>query len=176
MDVVIGRIGRAHGIRGELSVDVRTDDPDARFAVGAVLATDPLSAGPLTVKATRPHTGRLLVRFVEVPDRTAAEGLRGVLLTTDEDVVDDDDPDAYYPHQIVGLRVVTDSGSDVGEVVELLPAPAHDLLRVRRHDGGEALVPFVTALVPDVDLGAGRLTVADRPGLLHPETSETTGE
>lgn len=172
MDVVIGRIGRAHGIRGEVAVEVRTDDPDSRFATGAVLGTDPSSAGPLTVETTRPHSGRLLVRFAQVPDRTAAEGLRGVLLTVEAPEAADDEPDAYYAHELVGLRVVTDAGGEVGEVSEVLPAPAHDLLRVRRDDGGEALVPFVEALVPDVDLPAGRVTVADRPGLLHPEVAD----
>ena len=176
MDVVVGRIGRAHGIRGEVAVEVRTDHPDARFVAGAELGTDPASAGPLTIAATRPHRDRLLVSFAEVPDRSAAEGLRGVLLTVSNDDVDDvDDPDAFYPHELVGLRVRTDDGLDVGEVVEVLPAPAHDLLRVRRDDGGEALVPFVGALVPEVDLDGGRLVVADRPGLLHPDTDDTAG-
>ncbi|HET7328005.1 MAG TPA: ribosome maturation factor RimM [Nocardioidaceae bacterium] len=176
MDVVIGRIGRAHGIRGEISVDLRTDDPASRFTVGAVVGTDPVSAGPLTIEATRPHSGRLLVRFAEVPDRTAAEGLRGVLLTATSEDSDDDDPDAFYAHQLVGLRVLTATGDEVGEVAEVQPAPAHDLLRVRRDDGGEALVPFVTALVPEVDLEAGRLVVADRPGLLYPDAAESAGE
>ncbi|MGH3385877.1 MAG: ribosome maturation factor RimM [Nocardioidaceae bacterium] len=171
MELVIGRIGRAHGIRGELSVDVRTDDQDARFAVGTVVATDPASAGPLTITATRPHSGRLLVQFEQVADRTAAEGLRGVLLVADID--DDAGDDGYYPHQLVGLRVVTEAGDEVGEVRDVQSAPAHDLLVVRRDDGGEALVPFVTALVPDVDLASGRLVVADRPGLLRPDEADS---
>ncbi|MPZ97557.1 MAG: ribosome maturation factor RimM [Propionibacteriales bacterium] len=172
MELVIGRIGRAHGIRGELSVDLRTDDPEARFAVGTVVATDPASAGPLTITATRPHSGRLLVQFEQVADRTAAEGLRGVLLLADIDPDDDAEDDGYYPHQLVGLRVVTDAGDEVGEVRDVQSAPAHDLLVVRRDDGGEALVPFVTALVPDVDLTSGRLVVADRPGLLRPDEAD----
>jgi 16S rRNA processing protein RimM len=177
VDVVIGRIGRAHGVRGEVSVEVRTDDPEQRFAVGAVVSTEPGPAGPLTVAATRPHTGRLLVRFVEVSDRSTAEGLRGVLLVADlPESRDSGGPDEFYPRELVGLRVLTDAGAPVGEVAEVVPAPAHDLLRVRRDDGGEALVPFVAALVPDVDLGAGRITVVDRPGLLNPDEAETAGE
>lgn len=175
MDVVIGRVARAHGVRGEVTVDIRTDAPEARFAAGATVRTEPASAGPLTVEAARPHSGRLLVRFAEVADRSAAEDLRGVLLTVSIAQTADDDPDAYYPHELVGVRVVTDAGDEVGEVAEVLPAPAHDLLRVRRDDGGEALVPFVTELVPDVDLAANRLTVADRPGLLRPDAADVAG-
>lgn len=173
MDVVIGRIGRAHGVRGEVAVEVRTDEPDARFAVGSSLQTDPPSAGPLTVVATRPHSGRLLVRFEQVPDRTAAEGLRGVLLTVQ--VADSDvpaDPEEYFDHQLVGLAVSAHDGGVVGEVVDVVHNPAHDLLVVRRGPGDEVLVPFVAELVPEVDVVAGRLVVADRPGLLDPERME----
>lgn len=171
MDVVIGRIVRAHGIRGEVSVDLRTDEPAVRFGDGVTLGTDPASVGPLTVESTRPHSGRLLVQFAQIPDRSAAEGLRGVLLTVPADQ-SGDDPDAYYPHDLVGLRVVTEAGREVGEVAEVIPSPAHDLLLVRRDDGGDALVPFVVALVPDVDLPAHRITVVDRPGLLRPEAAD----
>jgi 16S rRNA processing protein RimM len=170
VDVVVGRIGRAHGVRGELTVEVRTDEPARRFAVGTCLQTDPVSAGPLTVAATRPHSGRLLVRFEEVADRSAAEGLRGVLLTAEAlDAEPADDPDEYFDHQLVGLAVTDHTGALVGEVVEVVHNPAHELLRVRRQDGGDALVPFVAALVPEVDIEKRRVTVADRPGLLDPE-------
>jgi 16S rRNA processing protein RimM len=173
VDVVIGRIVRAHGIRGEVSVDLRTDDAERRFEVGIEVTTDPTSAGPLTVLSTRPHGDQLLVRFAEVTDRSAAEGLRGVLLTAVADTDTQEEPDTFYPHQLVGLRVVTTDGVEVGEVAEVIPAPAHDLLRVRRDDGRDALVPFVSELVPDVDLAAGCLRVADRPGLLDPDAADT---
>ena len=173
MDVVIGRVGRAHGVRGEVAVDVRTDEPEQRFAAGAVLGTDPRAAGPLTVTSTRPHGSRLLVRFEEVTDRSAAEGLRGVLLTAalsgDERP---DDPEEFYDHQLVGLQVFDEVGAVAGEVADVLHHPAHDVLVVHRDAGGEAMVPFVAALVPDVDLDRGRLRVADRPGLLDPERME----
>jgi 16S rRNA processing protein RimM len=173
VDVVIGRIGRAHGVRGEVAVDVRTDEPEQRFAAGAVLGTDPQAAGPLTVTGSRPHGGRLLVRFDEVTDRGAAEGLRGVLLTAAVSDADrPDDPEEFYDHQLVGLKVVDGAGVVVGEVADVLHHPAHDLLVVRRDAGGEDMVPFVAALVPDVDLDRGRLTVSDRPGLLDPERME----
>ena len=173
MELVVGRIGRPHGVRGEVAVDLRTDDPERRFAVGARLQTDPVGAGPLTVTAARPHSGRLLVTFEQVPDRTAAEGLRGVLLTVE--VAGDDaglQPEEFYDHQLVGMRVCDDRGNVVGEVREVLHHPAHDVLVVRRGSGGEAMVPFVSELVPEVDVAAGRLTVADRPGLLDPELME----
>lgn len=178
-EVVVGRVGRAHGIRGEVSVEPRTDEPDRRFAVGTVLATEAPRGGEphgpgrptrLTVRSTRWHQGRLLVVFEELADRTAAETARGLLLVATVDAADTpEDPEEFYDHQLVGLRVASTDGEDVGVVAEVLHSGAQDLLVVRRDGGGEVLVPFVTALVPEVDLGAGRLLVADRPGLLHPE-------
>jgi 16S rRNA processing protein RimM len=172
VDVVIGRVGRAHGVRGEVAVDVRTDEPEARFATGVRLRTDPASAGPLTVAATRPHGDRLLVRFEEARDRAAADGLRGVLLTVEVSESERPaDPEEFYDHQLVGLRVFDRAGTEVGRVAEVVRNPGHDLLVVRR-DRGEVLVPFVAELVPEVDIDDGRLTVADRPGLLDPEQRE----
>jgi 16S rRNA processing protein RimM len=176
--VVVGRVGRAHGVRGEVGVEPRTDEPSRRFAVGVVLRTetdararspvDPPSA--LTVAATRWHQRRLLVRFEEVAGRAAAEALRGVLLVTDVDPAErPDHPEEYYDHQLTGLRVGTTGGAPVGEVASVVHTGGQDLLVVRRDDGGEVLVPFVTALVPVVDLTAGLLQVADRPGLLRPD-------
>jgi 16S rRNA processing protein RimM len=187
-EVVVGRIGRAHGVRGEVSVEVRTDEPDRRFAVGNVLlcrrqagrSAPPRPApssdfGPpaaydrLTVAATRWHQDRLLVAFEELPDRTAAEAARGLLLAAVVRPGDTpDDPEEFYDHQLVGLRVATTDGRDVGVVAEVLHSGAQDLLVVAREGREEALVPFVVALVPEVDLAAGRLVVADRPGLLEP--------
>lgn len=85
MQLVVARIGRAHGIKGEVTVEVRTDEPELRLAPGAVLATDPATAGPLTIETGRVHSGRLLLRFEGVRDRTAAEGLRNILLIADVD-------------------------------------------------------------------------------------------
>lgn len=170
MIVTVGRIGRAHGVRGELAVEVRTDVPDERFADGTVLVTDPAPAGPLTVRRTRWHGGRLLVTFDAVADRDAAEALRGVILQTE--VADDerpDDPEEFYDHQLVGMRVVTVSGDVVGTVGEVIHSPAQDLLSVRRDAGGEALVPFVTEIVPEVDVAAARIVVDPPAGLLDTE-------
>src|SRR5579884_2179947 len=121
MQLVVGRIGRAHGIKGEVTVEVRTDEPELRLAPGAVLATDPPSAGPLTVESGRVHSGRLLLRFAGVGDRTAAEALRGTLLIAEVDPDErPEDPDEYYDHQLVDLDVVTVSGEPVGRVTEVL--------------------------------------------------------
>ena len=182
IEVVVGRIGKVHGIRGEVSVEPRTDEPDRRFATGAVLRTQTpggaaASAGhrpsSLTVGAARWHQSRLLVRFEEVADRTAAEALRGLLLATDVDPREaPEDPEEFYDHQLVGCAVVTTEGREIGEVREVRHGAAQDLLVVQRVDGGEVLVPFVAQIVPTVDVRAGRLEVRDLPGLLDPESAE----
>jgi 16S rRNA processing protein RimM len=174
IEVVVGRIGKPHGIRGEVTVEVRSDEPDRRFATGASLRAEAPrgSAAPyssLTVARTRWHQGRLLVTFEELADRTAAEGARGILLHVP---VDPDerpaDPEEYYDHQLVGLAVHDLDGHLLGEVTGLVHGGAQDLLAVRTPDRREALVPFVRALVPEVDLAARRVVVADRPGLVTP--------
>lgn len=168
MIVTVGRIGRAHGVRGEVSVDVRTDTPDERFADGAVLATDPAQRGPLTVLGSRWHSGRLLVTFDAVPDRTVAEGLRGTLLLAEiPDDATTGDPDEFFDHQLIGLAVVGVDGAELGVVREIIHAPGQDLLSVRRPSGGEALVPFVTEIVPEIDVAASRLVVDPPPGLFE---------
>ena len=174
-EVAVGRIGRPHGIRGEVSVELWTDEPERRFADGAQLrvrrpARGPAPAHPtLTVAATRWHQERLLVRFEELPDRNAAEAARGldlmVEVTPDERP---EDPEEFYDHQLIGLEVATTEGATVGVVAEVMHSGAQDLLVVRREGRDDALVPFVTALVPEVDLANRRLLVADRPGLLEP--------
>lgn len=173
MLLVVGRVGRAHGLRGEVLVDVRTDSPELRLGPGTVLVTDPAAAGPLRVEAGRVHSGRLLLHFGGVADRTAAEALRGVLLLAevDPDVLPEDE-DEWYDHQLVGLDAVLTDGTLVGEVREVLHLPGHDVLAVTRPDGAEALVPFVTEIVPEVDLAANRLVVTPPPGLLDPLPGE----
>jgi 16S rRNA processing protein RimM len=167
IEVVVGRVGRAHGLRGELAVEVRTDDPESRLAPGAVLRTDPAAAGPVTVATGRVHSGRLLLTFEGVADRSAAERLRGVLLLADVDPAERPaDPEEFYDRQLVGLRVETGRGETVGEVGDVLHLPGQDVLAVRRPDGSEALVPFVAEIVPVVDVDAGRLVVSPPPGLL----------
>jgi 16S rRNA processing protein RimM len=173
MRVTVGRIGRAHGIRGEVSVDVRTDSPEVRFAPGTLLTTEPTGAGPLTVGRSRWHSGRLLVFFDCVTDRSNAERLRGVrLLAEIDDDERPDDPEEYFDHHLVGLHVVTAGGVEVGEVAEVLHLPGQDLLAVRRSGAAEVLVPFVAEIVPEVDIAGGRLVIDPPPGLLDPAEAE----
>lgn len=167
MQLVVARIGRAHGIKGEVTVEVRTDEPERRLGPGAVLATDPASAGPLTVAAGRVHSGRLLLRFEGVADRTAAEALRNTLLVADVDPGQaPEDPEEFYDHQLADLDVVLRDGTPVGRVAQVAHLPYQDLLVVARPDGGEALIPFVAEIVPEVDLDAQRVVVEPPPGLL----------
>ena len=166
MQIAVGQIARAHGIRGDVTVVVRTDEPDVRFVPGTTLATEPPDRGPLTVAATRWHSGRLIVTFEGVGDRNAAEDLRGTVLVVDSaGIPAPDDPDEFYDHQLIGLSVVTAAGDAVGEVTDVLHH-GQDLLVVRRGPRDEALVPFVSAIVTEVDVPGGRLVVDPPPGLL----------
>jgi 16S rRNA processing protein RimM len=169
MQLVVGRIGRPHGIRGDVVVEVRTDDPQLRFAAGSVLATEPAAAGPLTIAASRWHSGRLLVSFDGFADRDSADELRGVLLVVDSaDLEDPGDPDEFRDHQLIGLQARTTGGEHVGTVADILHH-GQDLLVIRGagpRDGADILVPFVAALVPEVDAAAGYLVIDPPPGLL----------
>jgi 16S rRNA processing protein RimM len=168
--LVVGRVLRPHGVRGELTVEVLSDAPD-RFSPGAELAAgDPDGPGPLrpvTVTAARLHLGRLLLRLEGVEDRDAAGGLRGAWLSIPAEAARPLADDEYWPHQLVGLAVVDRQGRERGRVADVLPGAAHDLLAVALPAGGSALVPAVAALVT-VELEAGRVLVDDLPGLLDP--------
>jgi 16S rRNA processing protein RimM len=173
MQIAVGQIVRAHGIRGEVTVAVRTDEPDVRFVPGAALATDPSERGPLTIVAVRWHTGRLIVTFEGVRDRNAAEDLRGTVLVLDSaEIPAPADPDEFYDHQLIGLAVVTTAGVPVGEVTDVLHH-GQDLLVIKRASGpaADALVPFVSAIVTEVDVPSGRLVIDPPPGLLDPAES-----
>jgi len=168
VDLVVGRIVRAHGIRGEVSVEVRTDDPDSRFTAGSVFRTDPAVSGPLTLLGARWHQGRLLATFKEIPDRNAAEAARGTSLLVD--VSDDErseDPEEFYDHQLVGLAVFDVTGGRVGTVSEVLHNPHQELLAIRDDSDAEVLVPFVSAIVVEIDIEHGRLVIDPPPGLLN---------
>ena len=168
MQVVIGRIGRPHGVQGLVTVTVRTDDPQLRFASGAALLTDPPERGPLVVAQARAHGGRLLLSFAGVDDRTGAERLRGTVLLAEVDpLASPEDPEEFYDHQLIGLDVIGRAGASIGTVVEVLHLPGQDVLAVARPAGGEVLVPFVTAMVPEVDLVGGRVLIDPPPGLLE---------
>lgn len=174
VEVVVGVVGRAHGIRGEVAVDVRTDEPERRFAPGTVLRGES-NGRVLTIESARDHSGRLLVRFAELADRTAVEGVRGLALIADVPADErPDGPEEYYDRQLVGLTAVTTEGREIGRVLAVLHLGAQDALEIGTA-AGPRLVPFVTALVPEVDLISGRLTVIEQPGLLsdEPEDDET---
>lgn len=164
MELVVGRLGRPHGIRGEITCQVRTDDPDTRLAVGSVLCTDPTAIGPLTITGSKVHSGIRILTFDGISDRSAAESLRGVLLTIETADLPDNDPDEFYDHQLIGLAVLDVSGAKLGTVRDVLHPPASPVLEVRTASG-DVLVPFVSAIVPEVDLAAGTLTVTPPSGM-----------
>ncbi|MEW2248745.1 MULTISPECIES: ribosome maturation factor RimM [unclassified Streptomyces] len=167
MQLVVARIGRAHGIKGEVTVEVRTDEPELRLAPGAVLATDPASAGPLTIETGRVHSGRLLLRFEGVSDRTAAEALRNTLLIADVDPDElPEEEDEYYDHQLIDLDVVTEDGTEVGRITEISHLPSQDLFIVERPDGSEVMIPFVGEIVTEIDLDEQKAVIAPPPGLI----------
>lgn len=171
VDVVVGQILRGHGLAGDVVVELRTDEPDRRFVPGAVLTADN-RPGRFTIASVRTHQARLLVKFVEVADRTAADALRGVLLVAQVDPADvPDDEEEYYDRQLRGLRVVKADGSQVGTVADVVHLPSQDLLVVDV-GGAERFVPFVRALVPIVDLSAGECRLADVPGLIDDEAED----
>ncbi|MGA8112487.1 MAG: ribosome maturation factor RimM [Actinocatenispora sp.] len=172
--LTVGRIVKPHGVRGEVLVAVRTDDPMDRFSAGSVLVTDPAEAGPLTVEYARGQTAaagpggaRLIVGFAEIVDRDGADAARGVsLLVESAELADPEDPDEFLDHRLVGLAAHDTAGEVLGEVIRVEHVPAADLLVLRRPDGREAMVPFVTAMVPEVDVAGGRLVVTPPEGLL----------
>ncbi|HLU44045.1 MAG TPA: ribosome maturation factor RimM [Natronosporangium sp.] len=178
MLLTVGQVVRPHGIRGEVVVEVTTDEPEQRFAPGATLLTEPPGPPPadpaawrvpptLTVVAARPHQGRLLVEFDGIADRNLAEALRGVRLQVDsETLASPEDPDEFRDHQLIGLTAVTPTGEQLGSIARIEHGAANDLLVLARPDGRTALVPFVRAIVPEVDVAGGRIVVDPPPGLL----------
>jgi 16S rRNA processing protein RimM len=168
VQVVIGRISRAHGLRGEVAVVVRTDEPERRFAPGSSVVA---GSRTLTVASARHHSGRLVVSFKEIPDRTAAEALHGTVLEVEVDPLDvPEDPDEFYDHQLVGLEARTGDAA-VGTVTGIVHGPHQDTLSLDI-DGREVFVPFVTEIVPVVDVAGGFVTIREIAGLLDPAEAE----
>lgn len=174
MKLTVARIGRAHGLKGEVSVEVRTDIPDERLTPGDTYETEPASAGPLTIANVRTQAGRWYLRFEQIRDREGAEAARGVELVIDGEESDEDD--AWFVHELVGLSAVRPGGEVVGEVVDLMSMPAQDILVVKEPGGHRAMIPFVEEFVPEVDPDAGTVTVTPPYGLLAGENPEETGE
>jgi 16S rRNA processing protein RimM len=169
--VVVGRIGRPHGVRGLATIEVRTDDPDLRFVPGTALTTDPPERGPVTIVGRKWHSGTLLLQLADPAGnvygtREDVEALRNTLLlvpVTDLPAIED--PDSFYDHQLVGLAVRLTDGAELGAITAVRHE-AQDLLVVRRAEGGEVLIPFVSAIVPTVDLDGGFVVVDPPEGLL----------
>jgi 16S rRNA processing protein RimM len=167
VQLVVARIGRAHGIKGEVTVEVRTDEPELRLGPGAVLLTDPASTGPLTIETGRVHSGRLLLRFEGVRDRNGAEALRNTLLIAEVDPDElPEEEDEYYDHQLMDLDVVTRDGVEVGRITEISHLPSQDLFIVERPDGSEVMIPFVESIVTEIDLTEQRAVIDPPPGLI----------
>lgn len=167
MQLVVARIGRAHGIKGEVTVEVRTDEPELRLGPGAVLATEPAGVGPLTIETGRVHSGRLLLRFAGVHDRNAAEALRNTLLIADVDPAElPEDPEEFYDHQLMDLDVVLADGTEIGRITEITHLPSQDLFIVERPDGSEVMIPFVEEIVTEIDLEEQRAVITPPPGLI----------
>jgi 16S rRNA processing protein RimM len=171
MLLTVGRIGRVHGIRGEVTVEVLTDSPEERFYSGATLFTEPPREGGLTVTSSRWHNSTLLLSFEGFLDRSAGETLRNLQLLAEVDL-DDVDEDEYHIQQLIGLKVFLTSDTqlrnEIGAVSGVITGVAQDLLEVTKPDGREFLIPFVKALVPTVDIAGGKVLI-DPPGGLIDE-------
>ncbi|MGI8947220.1 MAG: ribosome maturation factor RimM [Ornithinimicrobium sp.] len=187
---VVARIGKPHGLRGEVTVQTHTDRPEHRFVEGAQFATDPSDPGPLTIATVRQHQGVFLLGFEGVRDRSAAEALRDTrLLSGDVRSQDqgggarsdaDVDDEGWYEEELLGLPVTLLDGTVLGEVSALHTRDVQDLLGVRLPDGRDALVPFVEQIVTEIvlpddggDQGAARVVVDPPAGLLD---LDATGE
>ncbi|MFM8448407.1 MAG: ribosome maturation factor RimM [Candidatus Nanopelagicaceae bacterium] len=159
MRLNVGRIGRAHGILGEATIEVRTDEPESRFAVGATLETDNKELTKLTVSSARVHNGILLLGFKGISDRNAIEKLRNSLLYAEVDINEPGlDEDDYHVQQLLGLRAELEDGTDFGVITDVLNLPAQDCLSIKTKNG-EVLIPFVRQLVPIVDIAGKRVVV-----------------
>jgi 16S rRNA processing protein RimM len=172
MRLVVARVGRAHGIRGEVTVELRTDSPDQRFRPGVELFTvaPPRSTAQapstLTLRSVRDHNGVLLLSFEGIDDRNAADEIRGLILEAEIDQ-DEQEADAWFDHQLIGLAAVDPAGRPLGEVAAVEHPGAQDRLIVRRPDGVPRMVPFVTAIVPTVDVESGRVVIDAPAGLIE---------
>lgn len=176
MRLTVAIIGAAHGLKGEVRLDVRTDQPERRLTAGSALETEPAEFGPLTVVRTREYKGATYVLFEECVDRTQAERLRGIKLVveTDEDEVIEED--AFYEHELLGLEVLDLEGYTLGEITGLEHFPAQDLLVVREPDGTMSRIPFVKEIVTEVDLDDNCIVVDAPKGLFASDVFDEEAE
>ena len=173
MRVVVARVGRALGVKGDVLVDVLTDEPERRLAPGV----DVLIMGSdrtLRIESARPHGGRLCLHFVGADDRSDAEALTGLMLEAERAPGErPEDPEEFYDDDLIGLEVMTEAGDRVGAVTEVLHLPAQDILAVRADaQSPEILIPFVSEIVPLVDIDARRVVIRPPAGLLEGEDAE----
>ena len=154
MLLTLAVIGPAHALKGEVRLEIRTDDPEGRLAPGTTVPTEPAQAGPLTVSRLRFDGSRWFASFEQAGDRTAAGDA-------------EDAEESWYRHELVGLRALSIAGEELGEVTDLEPGVAQDRLVVTTPEGDDVAVPFVAELVPSIDREAGTVTL-DPPGGLFP--------
>jgi len=165
VQLVVARIGRAHGVLGEATIEVRTDQPEDRFYIGSVLATEPNTFGPLTISSVRDHNGTLLLGFEGINDRNQIEELRNVLLMAEVDIEAQSTEDDFHVQQLLQCQVSTQDGIELGPVTDVINLPGQDVLAVD-YNGREVLIPFVKAIVPVVDIKNRKITVVPPAGLL----------
>ena len=170
MQLQVARIGKPHGIRGEVTVQVLTDAPEDRFVPGTQFVVEPAASGPLTVSSARWNKDILLLGFAEVADRNRAETLRGAKLFIETEELDEDDDEGWYEHELVGLEARVGS-QVVGKVTALNTMPVQDLLVVDT-GGEEVLIPFVEQIVPEVNIGEGFVLLTPPDGLFELNSEE----
>lgn len=165
MLLVVARIGRPHGVHGEVTIEVRTDSPAERFLVGSSLQTDPSQVGPLTIESARDHNGTLLLKFKEISDRTGIEKLKNVILLADVDIDAESTNDQFHFQQLIKCTAFFDTGREIGPIIDVIHIPGQDLL-VIEHEGREVMIPFVKEIVPIVDVRNKKVIVTEKEGLL----------
>jgi 16S rRNA processing protein RimM len=175
MQLQVARIGKPHGIRGEVTVQVLTDAPEDRFVPGTEFVVEPASAGPLTVNSARWNKDILLLGFDGIETRNEAETLRGAKLFIETEELDEDDDEGWYEHELVGLEARVGSRV-VGKVAALNTMPVQDLLLVKTPDGQEILVPFVEQIVPEVNIEEGFILLTPPDGLFELNSDQDTAQ
>lgn len=169
MQLQVARIGKPHGIRGEVTVQVLTDAPGDRFVPGTEFVVEPAKAGPLTIRSARWNKDILLLGFEEISTRNQAEEIRGAKLFIETEELEEDDDEGWYEHELVGLEARVGSQT-VGKVTALNTMPVQDLLVIEDAQGAEILVPFVEEIVPEVNLEDGYVVLTPPPGLFELNT------
>ncbi|WP_320535842.1 ribosome maturation factor RimM [Pseudarthrobacter sp. IC2-21] len=172
MQLQVARIGKPHGIRGEVTVQVLTDAPADRFVPGTEFVVEPASAGPLTVESARWNKDILLLAFEQIETRNQAETLRGAKLFIETEELDEDDDEGWYEHELVGLEARVGS-QVVGKVAALHTLPVQDLLVIEDADGKEILIPFVEQIVPEVNVAGGYILLTPPDGLFEINSDDT---